>query len=139
MYGYPASALEPIIGTTLLFDGIGITAIVEALRNEGVSDVCIDFTVHLTCLTRYPCNSETSLPLLLCENSCRLFDQVKAAGLCQDLEDTLIGLSMRSSELSMAIGFLTDFNCRESDFPEYDPNICTNLFSPEAESKSKKK
>ena len=139
MYAFPHTSVEPIIGTILEVDNLLIGTVVTKLQREEVSNVSIDFMVHLMCLSGYPCNPETDLPLFFCEESCRIFQQFTAAGLQQDLVDSIHTFSMTmGNEMFMVDDIIMDFNCTDLVFPEYDPDTCTNLFSPEVQGKAMK-
>lgn len=136
MYAYP-------------FDRIGIDdAAFEALffvaGREHFSDQCIDLLIHLACLgAERPCNPENNLPILVCEESCRVYKRVQAARLCQAIDEQFQEVAMftTSDRVMLLFSLYYDFDCTDpstyffENITEADPHNCTNLFSPETESK----
>ena len=124
MYTYPFFVLE--------VDDFLISTVMRLLEADGISDECTDFMVHLTCLTWYPCSPETGLPLNFCEESCDIFDWIQATGFCQDLIDSIQKFTMGNEMFMRFDDLFLDFDCNGiRNFSVYDPDNCTNLFSPD--------
>ena len=124
MYSYPFIVLE--------VDDLLMSTIMQILQGDGVSDECIDFMVHLTCLTWPPCSPETGLPLDFCEETCEVYQWIRATEFCKDVEDSLLRFIMGSEIFETFDDRFENFDCT-SNYSEYDPDMCTNLFSPEVQ------
>ena len=100
-------------------------------RDAGVSNECIDLYLHFVCLVEPPCNPRTNLPVLICEESCEIFQQIRTEGFCQRV-DELIPIFSMVQDLQLVLYF----DCSDSatyfgeSITEPDPTICTNLFAP---------
>ena len=112
MYSYPAIVALAGVGDAEL-DGF-----IDRLQGNEISNECIDGLLH-NCLSWYPCNPETDLPLFICEESCIIYKQIIAAGFCQDIGDFI---AMISDNQVLAM----NFNCAASIYLKYDPDTCTN-------------
>ena len=136
MYSYPSN----LIGAS---DGF-IEVLLFLARREQATEQCIDLSIHIACLfSERPCNPQNNLPILVCEESCRIYQRITAAGLCQDLIDHFseIVTSTDNNMFQAIYSLVLNFDCTDpstyffENITEADPNNCTNLFSLESESK----
>ena len=136
MYSYPSDLIRA---------SDGVIEVLLFLAREQATELCIDLVTHIACLfSERPCNPQNSLPILICEESCRIYQQITAAGLCQDLIDHFseIVTSTDNNMFQAIYSVYLNFDCTDpstyffENITEADPNNCTNLFSLEAESKS---
>ena len=133
MYAYPPIAIT--------VSDLFIETIVSVLEEAEVSDECIDLYVHLSCLAEPPCNPQTNLPVLICEESCKIFQQIRTEGFCKQVDEVVLRFSTGSSA-SMIESYL-NLDCTNSStyflekITQPDPTICTNLFAPEVRGKCK--
>ena len=109
MYSYPAIVALAGVGDAEL-DGF-----IDRLQGNEISNECIDGLLHILCLSWYPCNPETDLPLFICEESCIIYKKIIAAGFAK----TVMIIS-DNQVLAM------NFNCAASIYLKYDPDTCTN-------------
>ena len=144
-YSLPEPTREQLLSINTLDDGLIEAAIFFGMR-DNVPPACIDVVAHLICLIAAPpCNPNTSLPALICEENCRIYQQVRAADICRQVDD------FATSSASPINGALLDhilelvalylnFNCsdpstylfvNETIVVQPDPDLCTNIFSPE--------
>ena len=116
---------------------------VEILARIGdpvLPDECTDFLLHRVCSqSAPPCNRETGLLMAFCEDDCRLYEQLRGRGICNEVDGRITNL--RETTSSPVFDVLADayFNFSCSDPATYyrmnplstDPNFCTGLFSPQ--------
>lgn len=115
------------------------------LQNTQSPPACYEFMMHLLCLIwEPPCDPITSLPLLLCPETCRAFDVLISSGVCDDFVRKV--LTEPDKRFSAVIAHYENFNCsvpatyfqNETDDDDiYNSSVssCTNLFSPETQGK----
>ena len=127
MYAYP-----PIVDSV---NDLLVGTIIRILEEAEVSDECINLYVHLSCLAEPPCNPQTNLPVLICEESCKIFQQIRTEGFCEQVYDVVQIFSTESN--AQMIESLLNFDCNNStnyfheSITEPDPTICTDMFAPE--------
>ena len=113
-----------------------------------VSEECLSLALHVFCsLVVPPCNPATGLPMLYCENSCRLYNQLRENSICNELDIRLNAAAERpifaSSRLISFLMLYDSFNCSDPtsyfymDVPNPDPELCTSMFTPDTEGKLK--
>lgn len=118
--------------------------IIEALEIfqtfEKLSDQCIESFIYITCIAGAPpCDSETGLPVLICEDQCDLFNKVIDSNICHELDDSIQSFltSTLSDTLQGVVDVYYNFNCSDpatyffANVTESDPNVCTSLYSPD--------
>ena len=120
----------------------GFFILQNVLAKESQSPpACLELFLHMLCLVaKPPCNGTTNLPLLLCPQTCNVYEKLIFSGLCDDLVARIIR-TLEATEYTWYNGYLTAFNC--SDPAPYFQNAplevcensssCTNLFNPETE------
>lgn len=127
-------------------DNPAIQAIYFVSSREDVPEACVDTLVHLACLgAARPCSQRTNLPVFVCEDSCQLYQQLRAAGLCQEIDEQLGNLALitASDRFIQIFDAFKRFDCTdpstyffENITVEGDPDSCSSLFSPQSASKS---
>ena len=106
---------------------------------------CLQFVLHLLCLIASPpCNPSSSIPLLLCPETCHAYDKLISSGLC----DSFVASVTRYLDESMLPEFkaltvyFNAFNCSDPStyFQNYTANecnisqsSCTNLFNEQTQ------
>ena len=112
-------------------------------RIHKVSEQCIDLLLHIICLgLEHPCNPESNLPVLICEENCRIYQRIQAAQICHVIDEQILELTIVNPENALTKAYFT-FDCTDpstysiENITEADPDICTHLFSAKAEGKSR--
>ena len=107
--------------------------------NPPIPDSCTDILAHLLCfISAPPCNSETNLPALICEEDCQLYRQIKEAGICDVVQERIEELVLFPALETILRAFL-QFDCTDpttyffTNVTNPDPTLCTSLFSPDSE------
>ena len=140
-YGYEQTDLIPGDLDDQLVTGLQV---IGRSGNPPLSVECLDILTHLLCTQASPpCNPDSELLMLICEDDCRLFNQVKERGFCSEIDTRLEELSVFSNDLSFKNLFskYNNLNCSDPatyydvNITTFDPDICTGLFSPEVKSK----
>lgn len=116
-----------------------LEAIMSSAESLQLSKQCTDFLIRITCLgLEHPCNPDTNLPVLICEENCRIYQQIQAAEICRTIDDQLQRLSAVDPNEILINGYF-NFDCTDpytyflTNITEADPDNCTYLFSTEAE------
>lgn len=104
-------------------------------ENNPVAQECIDILSHLLCTqSSPPCNPDSGLLMLICEDDCRLYNRVKEQGFCSEIDERARALL---SHFMLAVELFKNFDCFDPttyyhmNVTNPDPDICTGLFSPE--------
>ena len=109
-----------------------------------LSDKCLDLVLHIFCMQAAPpCNPVTGLPMLICEDSCRIFQQIQENRICSDVDKRLRDVYDVTLQLNFKILADAYFNYNCSDPTNYyfmnvtdpDPNLCTSVCTPTIEGK----
>lgn len=131
----------PRLLKTNAFIGDSLIGIVRSTAEDrDLRQLCIDIIVYFLCLVAAPpCNQDTSLPVLICNESCAIFKQALEENSCAEVDDYLIELrstlSIFAADVLIRAYFM--FDCEDPstyffmNFTSYDSDICTELFSPE--------
>ena len=126
-----------------VFEGFSVNVAIVVLRQfrPPPPEECIEFARHLMCLVAAPpCEADTGLPLVLCNETCEAYGRLLSVGYCQSLDEH-IRSAQRTSLLS-DFGVLADkyfeFNCSnvstyifDSNKTEFATSSCSQLFSPQ--------
>lgn len=109
-----------------------------------LSDECLDYLMHCFCLQASPpCNPATGLPMLICESNCKMLQRISEEKICSNLDQRLMELYELTQHNNFKILADVYFSSNCSDPANYylmnvthpDPELCTNMFSPEMECK----
>ena len=119
----------------------GVRAIAE---NINAPQECIDVLVYIMCLAAAPpCNQDTCLPVIICNDSCAAFKRLQTENLCDAENQRLreLGSSSPLSSVQLLIDSYFRFDCEDPssyffmNFTSFDSDGCTDLFPPEVKCK----
>ncbi len=124
---------------------LDILKILSMTGNSLLPEQCLDILLHLLCIViTPPCGSDTGLPVLICEGNCKLYNQIREAGICDAIENFLAQVTMLSDsqDLSTLSRAFTEFDCSNpatyffTTITDQDSTLCIKIFSPDTEGMS---
>lgn len=126
-------------------DSLQAISFIARSGDPPVSDECVDVLLQVICLgLAPPCNPETGLPVLICERSCRVYEQIVVPDICSVLlvrVQELVAVTPSSETFQGIINAFYNFDCKDPttyffmNVTQPDPTICINLLPAEKESK----
>ncbi len=137
-------ASPQLLDTRFPFDNNAVEKlkVLSMIGELPISAKCLDVLVHILCIIiTPPCGPDTGLPVLICEESCRLYEQIKEAGICDAVDERSEQLAMFSNieDFLTLVTAFKQFDCSNPatyffiNVTNPDPNLCTSLISPEFE------